>query len=56
MPVNLSVSENVESFSNIQHGSEIWFNQKPLDKGRAEKTLGFQFNSIYILPVVFVVL
>lgn len=52
MPVNSGVSENVESFSNFQHGREICLNQKSSQKrGSAEKSR-IQFSGICILPVV----
>lgn len=37
MPANSGVSENVESFSNFQHGREICLNQKSSHKRALKK-------------------
>lgn len=54
MPVNSGVSENVESFSNFQHGREICLNQKSSHKrGSAEKIPGY--NSVaFVFGLLFV--
>lgn len=56
MPANSGVSENVESFSNFQHGREICLNQKSSHKRalkkKKKKNSRIQFSSICILLVV----